>query len=231
MRRTSNILRPRLESLDDRCLLSTLTVTNNLDRANSATFPPAGSLRYEINVAQSGDTIVFDRSLNGQIITLSGDDLAIDKNLTIAGPGSGLLTISGGGGSRVFEVDSGAVTLSGLTISGGTGERSSSGSDPYIGYGGGILNLAPGTLTLSGCVVSHNRTSYEGGGVANLSTMTIANSTVSNNTSEYRGGGIDNNGTMTITGSTVVNNTAPYGFNNLENDGILTVKKSKIAKN
>lgn len=225
MRRTGTAFRPRLESLDDRCLPSTLAVTNALDDGG------AGSLRYEIAAAHSGDTIVFDQSLDGRTITLGGADLAIDKDLTIAGPGSGLLTISGGGGSRVFEVDSGTVTLSGLTISDGTGERSSSGSDPYIGDGGGILNTPSGMLTLSGCVVSHNRTGHEGGGVANLGTMTLAGSTVSNNTSEYHGGGIFNDGTMTITGSTVSDNTAYYGFNNLENDGLLTVKKSRIQKN
>src|SRR6266581_2547095 len=49
-------LAARLESLEDRCLLSTLTVTSLQDSG-------AGSLRAEIAVAQSGDTIVFDATL------------------------------------------------------------------------------------------------------------------------------------------------------------------------
>src|SRR5262245_4138956 len=56
--------RPQLEALEDRCLPSTLTVMNNLDDGS------AGSLRYEIGHAQSGDTIVFDKSLKSKTITL-----------------------------------------------------------------------------------------------------------------------------------------------------------------
>ena len=52
------IFRPRIEALEDRWLPSTLTVLNNLDSG-------AGSLRAEIAAAQSGDTILFDKSLVG----------------------------------------------------------------------------------------------------------------------------------------------------------------------
>ena len=43
-------VRPRLECLEDRVVLSTLSVTNNLDSGK-------GSLRAEIAAAKSGDTI------------------------------------------------------------------------------------------------------------------------------------------------------------------------------
>src|SRR5262245_16126875 len=79
--------RPQLECLEDRWLPSTLTVTNNEDSG-------PGSLRADIAAAKSGDTIVFDPSLNGQTITLTSGELVINKNLTIQGPGAGLLTIS-----------------------------------------------------------------------------------------------------------------------------------------
>ena len=72
-------VRPRLECLEDREVLSTLTVTNNLDSG-------AGSLRAEIAAAQH-DTIVFAPVLDGQTITLTSGDLLIKKDLTIAGPG------------------------------------------------------------------------------------------------------------------------------------------------
>ena len=55
---------PRLESLEDRSLPSTLTVLNNADSG-------PGSLRDTIAAAAPGDTIVFDNSLNGQTITLT----------------------------------------------------------------------------------------------------------------------------------------------------------------
>src|SRR5262249_789991 len=152
--------RPHLEALEDRCVPSTLMVTNNLDSG-------PGSLRAEIADAHSGDTIVFDKTLNGQTITLDrlSGELQINKSLTIQGPGAGLLTISGGDapaagvhGSRVFEVDGAttAVTLRGLTISNGGGWADPSAFDrsSWDGYGGGILNF--GTLTVSACTLSGN---------------------------------------------------------------------------
>jgi hypothetical protein len=56
--------------LEDRTVLSTLTVTNALDSG-------ANSLRDAIQHAKDGDMIVFDPSLNGQTITLTSDELAI----------------------------------------------------------------------------------------------------------------------------------------------------------
>src|SRR6516162_4408477 len=79
--------RPMLEGLEQRWVPSTLTVQNSLNSG-------AGSLRAAIADAQSGDTIVFAPSLDGQTIALSkGGELLIDKNLTIAGPGAGQLTV------------------------------------------------------------------------------------------------------------------------------------------
>src|SRR6516165_12813270 len=50
IRPTAPRFQPRLEALEDRWLLSTLTVTNNLDSG-------PGSLRAEIALAQNNDTI------------------------------------------------------------------------------------------------------------------------------------------------------------------------------
>src|SRR5215470_13500363 len=89
--------RPRLEGLEDRTVLSTLTVTNALDSG-------AGSLRAAIKAAGSGDTIVFASGLVGQTITLTSDELAISKSLEIEGPGASLLAVSGNNASRVFDI-------------------------------------------------------------------------------------------------------------------------------
>src|SRR5262245_49442448 len=75
---------PRLEVLEDRTALSTLTVLNNLDNG-------AGSLRDAITKSKDGDTIVFDPGLNGQTITLTSDQLEIKKSIDIEGPGASLL--------------------------------------------------------------------------------------------------------------------------------------------
>src|SRR5262249_48261079 len=72
---------PRLEALEDRVVPSTLTVTNTNDKG-------PGSLRATITSANSGDTIVFDPSLDGQTVALTSDQLTINKNLDIEGPGA-----------------------------------------------------------------------------------------------------------------------------------------------
>ena len=59
-------------SLEDRTVLSVLTVLNNADSG-------AGSLRAAIAAAQSGDTIVFDPSLAYETITLSSGPLAAQQ--------------------------------------------------------------------------------------------------------------------------------------------------------
>src|SRR5207253_1659024 len=95
---------------------------------------------------------------------------------TITGPAAGV-TVSGGGLSRVFQVD-GLVTasISGLTITGGKSAA----------YSGGGVNNA-GTLALVNCTVSGNSS---GGGIANSGMLTLVNSTLSDN----GGDGVDNYG-------------------------------------
>jgi hypothetical protein len=144
------MVRPRLEVLEERRVLSTPTVTSDLDNPTTVN-PGDGTLRGEIAAAQSGDTIVFAPTLNGPTIALGGgvwSQLEINQNLTIQGPGAGILTIYGNSLSGVFKVDAGAnVTISGLKLGGGDGEASYySGNrgfggtpDYYDGRGGGVL--------------------------------------------------------------------------------------------
>ena len=132
--------RPKLEGLEGRTVLSTLTVLNTLDKG-------AGSLRDTITNAKSGDTIEFAPSLDGQTITLTSDELAIKKSLDIEGPGASLLAISGNRTSRVFDISEGlTITIAGLTIEDGLATG---------GGGGGILNVGS-TLNLSNDVLSNN---------------------------------------------------------------------------
>src|SRR5438552_3665117 len=101
---------PRLEFLEDRTVLSTLTVTNPADSGD-------GSLRAAIAGAHSGDQIVFDTSLRGQTITLTSGPLAITQSLNIEGPGADQLAVSGNHASRIFAASGGVtVTIAGLTI-------------------------------------------------------------------------------------------------------------------
>src|SRR5262249_42994796 len=74
------------------------------------------------------------------------DQLTIDHDLTLAGPGTSILTVSGNNTFRVFEITSAvSVTISGLTIANGLATQ-----------GGGIFTAAS-TLTISDSVLSGHR--------------------------------------------------------------------------
>ena len=91
---------------------TTITVTNTNDS-------DPGSLRQALADANDGDTIDFDPSLNGQTITLTSAELAINKSVTISGPGAPFLTISISGiqFTRIFHVMPGqSVTIDGLKV-------------------------------------------------------------------------------------------------------------------
>lgn len=176
-------------------MLSTLTVLNNADSG-------PGSLRAEIAAAQSGDTIVFAPSLNGQTIALSSGELSITNGVTIQGPGAGELTISGQHASRVFDMTSGQpVVLRGLTISSGHG-----------GFGGGIFNS--GDLTLSQCSIVGGLAS-DGGGVYNAGTLAASGCTLSGDLAFADGGGIyaSSQSTTDLTNCTLGGNVAESGGN------------------
>jgi hypothetical protein len=212
---------PQIQVLEDRTVPSTLTVLNNLDSG-------AGSLRDTIKHADSGDTIVFAASLYGQTITLTSDELAINKSLDIEGPGAGLLAVSGNNHSRVFDISQDhdkptvAVTIVGLTIEDGL---SSSGN------GGGILNRG-GTLTLTSDILSNNIAngrstpdhSAKGGAITNDYGGTLivsgcrfnGNQAIASGTGTAVGGAIDNLGfqfgaTATVTNSSFSGNVARGG--------------------
>src|SRR5262249_13784945 len=120
----------------------TLTVTNTNDNG-------PGSLRATITNAGSGDTIVFDPSLDGQTITLTSDQLTINKDLDIEGPGASLLAISGGNKNRVFAIPQGnTVAIAGLTITQGLGTGD---------LGGGGVQVVGSTLALTNDVFSYNQ--------------------------------------------------------------------------
>jgi hypothetical protein len=92
---------PQFLVLEDRTVLSVLTVLNNADNGD-------GSLRAAIAAGQTGDTIVFDPSLAYETITLSSGPLALGSNLTINGLGANQLTISGNNASQLFTLSGSA---------------------------------------------------------------------------------------------------------------------------
>src|SRR5262245_6909968 len=85
---------PRLEVLEGRCVPSTVT---NLNDAGP------GSLRDAIALTPPGGTVDFQPGLTGTIVLRTGE-LAVAKDLTIAGPAAAVLTVSGNYASRVFNI-------------------------------------------------------------------------------------------------------------------------------
>jgi hypothetical protein len=180
---------PRLEILEDRTVLSTLTVLNNFDSG-------AGSLRDAIAHTKDGDTIVFDPVLNGQTITLTSGELAIKKSLDIEGPGADKLAVSGNDTFRVFDVSQGlTVTIARLTITHGLGTGDLQDNSQGGGGGGGLLN-GGSTVNLTNDVFSSNQAEH-GGAITNvagsvltaLSSSFIANRAVGTKGASFVEGG------------------------------------------
>jgi hypothetical protein len=191
---------------------ATLTVTSTADSG-------AGSLRQALADAQDGDTIQFAPALNGQTIGLTSAELAIDKNITITGPGPSNLavqrsTATGTPKFRIFHVLPGHVVLiAGLNIIGG--------SLPPTDAGGGVRN-DQSALTLNNCYVIYCAvgsygTGGTGGGVYNNNgTLEINDSTIGGNFADAFCGGIYNTagGTLKIRDSVVSGNYVTVQFSN-----------------
>jgi hypothetical protein len=203
--------------------LATITVTSLGDGAANAANCPGANCRLRDAIAKAaatGDTIDF--AVTGTI-TLNSNVLTITKNLTIQGPGAAQLTISGNNQYRVFEINGGfTVALSGLMIA--------NGGDNFAG--GGIAN--GGTLTVSDCTLTGNRTASNGvygGGIYNTGTLTVTGSTIFNNTAGS-GGGIHNEGTLTLSNSTLYGNTAASDGGGINaQDGVATITNSTLRGN
>jgi hypothetical protein len=173
---------PQLELLENRTLPSTLTVLNALDSG-------AGSLRDAIGHAKDGDTIVFASSLNGQIIALTSDELAIKNSLDIEGPGVDKLAVSGSDNFRVFDIASEGrtVRIAGLTITHGQATGNNA--------GGGVLN-GGSNLTLANDLFSNN-VAFGNSGFPNVNSLGV-------------GGAVHNRskGTLTVSACTFQSNQA-----------------------
>ena len=238
--------------LEDRQLLATFTVSNTLDAVNN-NIPVTGSLRWAVDqAAAAGGAGVVDFSSSvfntPQTITLTQLLTPIQINtpatsITINGPGTGLLTINGGGDGTVFEVDAGAsATIEGMTITGAS-----------QGDNAAVDDL--GSLTMSNCIFTNNATSglyvadsatvsncfflggnsYFGAGIyVKGGTANFTNCTISNNTGNFDavGAGVCNqNGTTTLTDCTLSGDSALGSGGVLYNSGTLTVTDCTLSGN
>jgi CSLREA domain-containing protein len=138
------------------------------------------SLREAITTSTAGDTIDFDPAVfsTPQTITLTAGELAINKALTVKGPGANLLTVSGNRASRVFNLGTANfnVTISGLTIANG---QAPSVVRTIAGYaeGGAIYKNGTGTLTIRECTLTNNAATNSAGSIKYSKGGAIFNST------------------------------------------------------
>lgn len=174
----------------------------------------AGSLRQAITDALSGETINF--GITGTI-TLTSAELFINKNLTISGPGAGVVIISSANSFRVFNVDTGIVNISGLTL------RDGADTDGGIIYnettltltdiimtvgnadnGAGIYNTS--TVTMTGCEINNCAASNDGGGIWNSGTVIATDLDVTECEANTNGGGVWNSGSFEHNGGEISDN-------------------------
>lgn len=219
-----------VESLEDRRMLATFTVSNLLDGPVTTAGQLPGSLRqaiFDSNAMEGADEIEFS-DVAGTLFLTEGQ-LEITEALSISGPGSEQFIIDAQDLSRVFVIDDPdavsenfEVEIRGVTLTRGA-------APPSPGNPGGAI-LASGLikLTLSqSTIIDSNaggsggaidgyeleiiestisgNTAGSGGGISGF-VVNVVDSNIQDNTSSGSGGGISGN-TVTVLTSTIQGNT------------------------
>ena len=181
--------------------------------ANPSHCPGAAcTLRDAIAKASSGDTIRFNLIESPATINLTNGNLLISKSLSIQGPGSIDLTISGNNASRIFQIDGGVssqnVSISGMTLTDGR----------VTDHSGGAIYSSNVNLTLEDLVITQNIAStvannylFGGGIYQGYGSLTITNSQIVNNFASYEGAGIFiRDATLTLNNVTISGNQTTW---------------------
>ena len=230
--------------------LSSLVVTTTSDVTNPN--DNVLTLREAIadaNVFGGTNIITFAPNVTGTITLLGSSGGRLDSsngNLTIQGPGAGVLAVSGGNNSQVFNLSGGnTYAISGLTITGGgntgggvsigAGDIATLTNDTISGNsattGGGIYNA--GTLVLTGCTLTGNTATGHAGALDNIGTATLNNCTLSGNSAPSGGaGGIANEGgTLTLNYTTLSGNNAGKNGGAITNKATVTLNNCTLSGN
>jgi CSLREA domain-containing protein len=173
------------QNVNGQCSLREALINANNNNQSGSTDCAAGG---------GPDTITF--SAKGTI-NLTSALPNIVESLTITGPGVNSLTVrrDTGGDYRIFNISSGSVSISNLTINNGKAST-----------GGGIQNT--GTLSLTNCMISGNTVSDNGGGILSSGPLTITNSSIVSNSASVGGGMFVTGSSLTMSNSTVSGNVS-----------------------
>ncbi|MDB5324728.1 MAG: filamentous hemagglutinin family N-terminal domain protein, partial [Phycisphaerales bacterium] len=205
--RRAQVGRPAVEAIEPRRLMASVPVTNNNDAG-------PGSLRAAILAAAANDTV--DLTARTGTITLA-NPLIINRALNVVGPGTDVLTISGGDTTGGFSTYNGSrLAISGLTLShftanagGGTGGGAvcaifTNGASFFLDhvnfnnnhisgkpYAPAVTLERAGTLSMVDCNVTDNTGESSGGGVYTYgSQFSAVRCTFARNTALYGGAGL-----------------------------------------
>ncbi|MDB5391628.1 MAG: hypothetical protein JWM11_7274 [Planctomycetaceae bacterium] len=240
-----------IEALESRELLTTITVTTNLDVVNPN--DQLVSLREAVATANSdpgADTIEFSPAANGTIVLTAGA-LVVTDTLTIQGNGSGQTQLDARNASRVINYtgETGDLNLNNLSILNGNSENDGGGGIDFQSSGaltvshstltgnnaggyGGSIDAQTGSVTLIDSIAFGNHANIGGGLNAHSGAITLIDSTISGNTTNNGGGGIYSNvSSISLTNSTVSGNSASYGGGIFAGDGPITLTNSTVSGN
>lgn len=177
-----------------------------------------------IYVESAASVILRDMSIKNSLRGILNFGTIDAANVTISNNRGNLP--SGGG---VWNLPSGKITMSHVTISGNEAQFN----------GGGVFNR--GKLTMAYAIVSSNvisdtSTNNGGAGIYSTGVLTMTDSIVSSNTSANGGGGITNTGLATIERTAIISNTALRGggidsFFESSPTVVLTVTNTTISGN
>jgi len=119
-----------------------------------------------------------DVTLGMGTFTLSAGELLITSDITITGAGVDQTFIDGATLDRIFNITSGTVTISNLTIQNGSGTN-----------GGGMYVGSAGNVTLTNVALINNAGSFGGAIYNDTGILTLIDVTIDSNTVTASGGG------------------------------------------
>jgi hypothetical protein len=192
------------------------------------------------NVSQNGctltdpsgldDHVTFAPGMSGQTITLNGTQLFVDDSVDVLfdGPGMNQLTISGNDLSRIFEVPTTHIDITGMSLvhglapmtggiseggaidSGATGNNSLILTDVKVANSAADMTKADSTTAFAdgGAIHAQGTTSISQSVITGNSATASQTGTTATSGAEARGGAIFNQDDLSITDSTISDNQA-----------------------
>jgi RHS repeat-associated protein/CSLREA domain-containing protein len=188
----------------------TVYLVSKIADTNDGTCDTDCSLREAVRAANAStgtDTILlpsgtYTLTITGADSTAAKGDLDISESVSIIGQGNPTNTFvvaASGLNDRIFDISAGTISISNITIQGGS---------QSVAGGGGIRSINS-ALTLSHVVISGNQTANNGGGVyVQGGSLSVTDSAVVNNTANYGGGLLNDSSAVTLTNVTISGNSS-----------------------